>query len=234
MTNELLGTNRSKRLTEITKPKLLLGEGTDEVALFNALLAYLKIDDIQVIDYKGKHNIDVELATVVKLPGFTRLASIGITRDADYFPNMADWLVPENRGIGEAKAAFDSICSALRKTNLELPIPDAPMHKVSAVGKPAVSIFILPDCVQTGMLEDLCLQTLADTPEIKCVDNYFACITQEVQRTHPAYKLAKARIRVWLSIKESPDLSFGAAAAKGFVNFEHAAFDKLKQFLQLL
>jgi len=128
MTNKAPRSNRQNRPTEIIKPKLLLGEGSDEVEFFNALLAHLKIEDVQVIDYLGKHNVFVELATVLKLPGFNQLQSIGITRDADYFDNVADWLVPENRGIGEAKAAFDSICNALRKANPALPLPDAPMH----------------------------------------------------------------------------------------------------------
>ena len=233
MTNKAPRSNRQNRPTEIIKPKLLLGEGSDEVEFFNALLAYLKIEDVQVIDYLGKHSVFVELATVLKLPGFSQLQSIGITRDADYFDNVADWLVPENRGIGEAKAAFDSICNVLKKANPALPLPDAPMHKAQATGMPAVSIFILPDCVQPGMLEDLCLQTLVGSPEISCIDNYFPCITQATQYAHPVYKLSKARIRIWLASKETPDLSLGVAARR-FINFDHPVFDKLKQFLQAL
>ncbi|MFN8494753.1 MAG: DUF3226 domain-containing protein [Caldilineaceae bacterium] len=115
MVNKAPRSNRQNRPTEITKPKLLLGEGNDEVEFFNALLAHLQLEDVQVVDYLGKHNVFVELATVLKLPGFSQLESIGITRDADYFDNVADWLVPENRSVGEATAALyhpgDTICT---------------------------------------------------------------------------------------------------------------------------
>lgn len=39
---------------QISQPKLLVGEGRDEVRFFEALLRYLKISDIQVAEYGGK------------------------------------------------------------------------------------------------------------------------------------------------------------------------------------
>ncbi len=38
----------------ISQPKLLLGEGKDEVLFFSALLKHLQIKDIQVVQYGGK------------------------------------------------------------------------------------------------------------------------------------------------------------------------------------
>jgi len=40
----------------ITKEKLLLGEGIEEVRFFNALLAHLGITNVQVDQYGGKNN----------------------------------------------------------------------------------------------------------------------------------------------------------------------------------
>jgi len=43
--------------TQISKPKLLIGEGLEEVLFFNALLSYLKISDVQVEQYGGKQKL---------------------------------------------------------------------------------------------------------------------------------------------------------------------------------
>jgi hypothetical protein len=222
---------QAQRPQAIIKPKLLLGEGKDEVAFFQALLANLKIESIQVMEYRGKHGILSGLATIVKLPGFHTVQSIGITRDADHFANLANHLIPANHSVGEAQAAFDSVCSALRNADVNLPVPSAPLLKATAADKPAVSVFILPDCLQPGMLEDLCLQSLAGKPDITCIDQYFACITQNLNRTHPTHKSSKAFVRAWLACQEEPDLVLGQAAEKGYWNFEHPAFEKLKQFI---
>lgn len=61
----------------LAKPKLLLGEGKDEVRFFNALLAYLGISDIQVVDYGGKTRLKDYLEALAQTPisGFAGLVS---------------------------------------------------------------------------------------------------------------------------------------------------------------
>jgi hypothetical protein len=38
----------------LSKPKLLIGEGKEEVAFFKAFLSHLNITDVQVEEYGGK------------------------------------------------------------------------------------------------------------------------------------------------------------------------------------
>jgi hypothetical protein len=222
---------RARQHQEITKQKLLLGEGKDEVAFFRAILVHLKLEDVQVMEYQGKHGMLAGITAIVKLPGFNEVESIGITRDADYFDNLAATLIPENRSIGEAQAAFDSVCSTLRNAEVNLPIPHAVIHKTTGEKKPSVCVFILPDCIQPGMLEDLCLQSLTGSFNLQCINEYFNCVAQNVNRIHPIHKKSKAMIRAWLACQEEPDLVLGQAAEKGYWNFENPAFDKLKQFI---
>jgi hypothetical protein len=69
---------------QITKPKLLVGEGVDEVRFFEALLAHLGIRDIQVMEFGGKTRLAGFLRTLVApIPGYDQLISLAITRDAD-------------------------------------------------------------------------------------------------------------------------------------------------------
>ncbi len=218
----------------ITKSKLLLGEGKDEVAFFEGLLKFLGIEDVQVMEYGGKYRIVSGLSAIVKLSGFDSLQALGITRDADYFGNLGDMLVPKDRSIGEAQAAFDSVCSALRVSASHLPLPARLMQKAGAASKPTVSIYVLPDCSQPGMLEDLCLRSVQETPVNQCVDDYFTCVTQKTGHSHPNNKLSKARVRAWLATQIEPDLRLGEAVGRDYWDFTHPTFDSLKQFLQTL
>lgn len=150
--------------TAITKPKLLLGEGTHEVSFFNKLLEHLGINDVQIDEYGGKYRLVPGIAALTKRSGFSDVISLAVTRDADYADDPADDLLASPR-------AFQSVCTALQLANL--PIPNAPMIKAS--GQPEVSVFVLPDNQNTGMLEDICIASMSES-DIECISEYFNCI----------------------------------------------------------
>jgi hypothetical protein len=81
----------------ITKPKLLLVEGKDEVELFSKLIADLDLVDIEVRDVKGKTRFRDRLEVLIEGPGHEIITSVGIIRDADKNP----------------AGAFESVCGAL-------------------------------------------------------------------------------------------------------------------------
>lgn len=70
-----------------------------------------------------------------------------------------------------ARAAFQSICSALKFVGL--PVPPAPM--VSSGSNPSVAAFVLPGEDKPGALEDLCLEAFQGEPVMSCVKEYFGC-----------------------------------------------------------
>ena len=57
---------------EISKPKLLIGEGWEEVYFFSALLNRLGLNDIQVEQYGGKAKLSPYLRNLVKAQASTR------------------------------------------------------------------------------------------------------------------------------------------------------------------
>ena len=61
---------------ELDKPKLLIGEGKDEIQIFTAMLRHLGIDDIKVEDYGGKTKLPDYLDALKLRPG-CRVASVG-------------------------------------------------------------------------------------------------------------------------------------------------------------
>lgn len=141
----------NKEIKLITKPKLLIGEGNDELRFFHSFLKHLNIENIMVESYQGKDNLSTYLKTLKVRPNFSQLISIGITRDTD------DKLIED---------IFKSICSALKKANLS--IPNSSFK--SSENIPKISIYILPDNQNQGMLETLCLESLQNDKSMNCVN----------------------------------------------------------------
>jgi len=203
----------NQEIKVITKPKLLIGEGNDELRFFQSFLKYLNLDDIMVESYQGKDNLPKYLKTLKVRPNFAQLVSIGITRDTD------------DKSI---TSIFESICSALTKANLSIPNS----LSQSSQDIPKISIFILPDNQNSGMLETLCLASLKDDNALNCVNQYFDCISQESQ-IFPK-NIDKAKIHAWLASREIPDKRLAEASEAGYFDFNNSAFEHLKTFILFL
>lgn len=206
----------------ISKRRLLVVEGKDEVHFFDALLAKLEMTDVQVLDTEGKNNFPVEFAALLLSPGFDQLAAYAIVRDAD---------------TGR-EGAFQSIRNILRKHSQ--PHPDQP-NSFSSNEHPRVGIYILPGEADTGMLEDLCLQTVVGHPVTACVDAYMACLEEQLPQMqsgspntegpHFPKNIAKARALAFLAGMHEPVHQVGFAALRGCWDLDHECLNELKRFL---
>jgi hypothetical protein len=231
----------------ITKPKLLLVEGKDEVCFFEAMTSDLGIDDVDIRDVKGKSNFGDRLSVSIKSPGHEILTSVGLVEDADNDP----------------EGAFRSLCGALE--NVGLPIPPAPFQSVTDDSL-RVSVMILPNSDESGMLEDLCLASVADDPAMDCVDDYMSCLEDKLDEEEFPRNPSKARVRVFLASKgwieeglfeciqehirfhppnnpvvestevflasrSKPRLDLGIAAQEGYWPLDHPVFSHVRQFL---
>lgn len=195
----------------LIKAKLLVGEGKEEVYFFEALLRHSNVTDVQLEQCKGKTGLSNYVATLPKRPGFANLIAIAITRDAD----------------NDANAAFQSVCAALGNAQLAAPLASGTF----SAGDPRVGVFILPDCHQNGMLEDLCLASVTADLAMPCVDDFIRCLEHRGRQPN---NLAKARVHAWLASHIVPDKRLGEAAHAGYWDWDSPAFDPLKQFLQQL
>ncbi len=165
---------------QVEKPKLLLVEGRDEEEFFANLLDYLAISDVEVRSIQGKSRLSNRLKVLVKGPRTAPIVSVGIVQDADNDPT----------------AAFHSICSALAAA--DLPVPEAPLQLHGA--NPQIAVMIVPDAVTPGMLEDVCLASVADDPATECVDEFFSCLQERISAM--PQNQAKAHVRAFLSARE--------------------------------
>lgn len=196
----------------IVKPRLLIGEGDEEVFFFGALLDHLNIDDIQVEKIGGKDYLSLYLKELPRRPGFERLVALGVTRDAD----------------DDCANAFAKICGALNANGFGF--PSAPGQVQSGLLR--VGVFVMPDNQRPGMLEDLCLDSFAADLALPCVDEFFRCVDKATGRK--PHILAKARVQTWLASHPDTENRLGLAAYRRYWPWNSAAFQPLIDFLRAL
>lgn len=196
----------------IESAKLLIVEGKDEENFFQALLTHIGILDIQILSVGGKTLLPANLKAVKSTSGFASVTSLGIVRDADQ----------------DAHAALQSVKDALAGAGL--PSPTSLGQPVGS--SPCVTIELLPGGFSSGMLEDLCLQSVASVPLIGCLNQYLAC-AQRVSGT-PPQNIAKAQAYAYLAMQETPGKRIGEAAHSGYWPFTDPAFNGIKAFLRSL
>jgi len=198
--------------TRIVSPHVLLVEGKEEIKFFEALLAHLKIPEIQVLTYQGKPNLPARLRTLQALPGADQIKTLGIERDAD----------------NDAKGAFQSVQGSLKKNGYPCPKKQLQLEG----GSPAVVVMVLPGAGRKGMLEDLCLESVKHDPAISCLNEYFRCL-DETGLKKPN-NISKARVHAFLASREVPEKRLGEAALAKYWPFASEAFLELKKFILMV
>jgi hypothetical protein len=203
---------------------LLVVEGKDEGLFFEAVLReYLHLSDIQVLPIGGKTNLGQNLKALKNDPNFPQVTALAIVRDADYAATGA--------AVTAAVQSFDAIRGALTAPGVLLPCPAA--HGQFAAGPPRVGVFVMPNGLDDGMLETLCLQAVATAAEFHCLEDYFTCLQGHGVVPIPK-NLHKARAHAWLSSRPEPDLRVGEAAQKGHWPWAAPEFTPLWDFLRAM
>ncbi len=218
--------SKPSQLTEITQEKVILVEGEDEVNFFEALLNHLGLANIQIIQVGGKDQFRVEFPTFLTLPNINKVTAYAIIRDAD----TSD------------KATFESIRKLLYEKLQPCPQQQGQFASSASL---KVGVFITPGNAETGMLENLCLQTVVDHPIIPCVESFMNCLKGKIERKKPeelrdegkAYypkNEHKAKVQAFLAGMYETTVSLGLAAKKGYWPFDHMALANLRNFLKKL
>jgi hypothetical protein len=197
---------------EPQKPILLLVEGEDDKAFFEALIEDMALEDVQVEQLNGKDRWRDKVKNIKELEEFGKyVKSLGLVRDADT----------------NAVAAFQSVDDALNFAGLSR--PTKPLDSVGS--DPMVTVLILPDENEEGELEDLCLKSVESNPAMNCVNAYFECLEQTGLVALPS-KLSKPKVQAFLASKGGKVIGIRRASKWGCWKWDNTVFDKVKQFIR--
>ena len=205
---------KQRSQVSITKKKLLLVEGNDEKNFLEELFRQMGQEDIvDIHDVAGKDNFKKNMPTFMKTPGFNDVEAIAIVRDAD----------------DSCRSAFVSVKGILKENSL---LPPGRPGKFSQ-GNPKVGVFIMPDNKNSGMLENLCLETVKDEEGMECVNLFVDCANQLA--SPPKNKdIAKVKVQGFLAIMPEVPNRLGTGAQKRYWDFDSATLEPLKNFLSEL
>ncbi len=205
-----------EKYTKIESDKILIVEGKDEEHFFKAFLKSIKEDHgVQILSVGGKTNISKKYISALKnTPDFSNVRQLGIIRDADE----------------SAQSAFQSIRDILKHNNF--PVPQQPGLPVTSHSL-TVSVFILPDNKNPGMLEDLCREVLRTQDVDVCIRNYLDCM-RKIRSLRTFKNEAKAWIYAYLAVQERERLRLGEFTEAGGIPFEHDKLQGLRNFLTTL
>jgi len=209
---------------QITEEKLLLVEGQDEQNFFGALLRHMKVAHVQITAVGGKNRFADRFPAVLNDPGFGRVRRYAIVRDADR----------------SRASAFRSVANLLRKHGQPCPLRPGSFASGQSI---TVGVYVVPGTSTTGMLEDLCLNTVADHPIMACVDRFVTCLDERSGQADPLHVASdglyrpprnkiKSRARAFLAGMLEDTRSVGVGAQQGCWNLGHAALNDLKAFLE--
>jgi hypothetical protein len=104
-------------------------------------------------------------------------------------------------------------------------------HHLNQIGSSGrrTSAFILPNDVDVGMLETLCLSTVADDATMSCVKSFAACLEKQGIVLNE-----KGLVQAFLSTREKPGLKIGEAYRARFWPLNRAPLNALENFLRSL
>jgi hypothetical protein len=194
----------------LSSPNLLLVEGKDDQAVFAALAKASGIDDLQIVDMRGKDAWRKKIAGLAAAPQFAHVNRIALVRDADLDPN----------------AAFQSAADAL--LNSHLPRPSRPLE-VSDDARRRTSILILPGSGRNGALEDLLNDEISSTVFGPCFDSLVGCLAAE---GFPAPRQpGKARVQAFLGVQEELAQNVTVGVRQRRFDFELPIYDQCRQLL---
>ena len=205
---------------EISKPKVVVVEGKDEVNLFQALLDHLDISDVDLKDL-GRYKLRSNLDALAKTASFRGVQSVGLLFDA------------EGRFDSEGSAIATESMIRTALAHASLPVPSVGSR--SADGPPRVTFMILTPNRERGAVENILVDSVKDTDTFSCVESYLACLKAQGLVYSTVAREAKATVHAFLVTRvKDPDIRVGEAAKAGLWPWNNPAFDELQVFFRRL
>ena len=198
---------------QISSKKILLVEGRDDQAVFNALCEKMGVCGVQVISYGGKSNLRNFVVDLTSLDGFSDVESIGVSTDIDNNPG----------------SARDRVQGALE--NASLPVPDESLTFAEGSDAARVAYLLIPHQSERGELEDVCLNAIEGAASLQCIEGFMDCVELHDESI---VEPSKSRLQAYLSTRPDPDKRIGEAVMAGYLPYDAEAFAPLRTLIKML
>jgi hypothetical protein len=211
-----MAAQQREKKCEIKKPKLLLVEGADAYYFWIWAIEAYRIEDVQVMDFGGISQLHTYLKTVINLPGYEKVTTIVVARDAETKP----------------AAAVSSIKKALKESGLAVPAKPFSFSGDS----PRIAFMLFPgfdgtEKLISGTLEDLCIQILNDNDakRLNCATDYLSCLEQMGKKITWKHK---SFLHAYFAGEDRfVGMKIGEASRAGAWDWEH---ERLKFFKEII
>jgi len=203
---------------QIKQSKLLLAEGADAYFFFIWACEAFDVKDVQVMDFGGITGLTVYLRALSVLPGYEKVTTIVVARDAETDPLSAVNSV--RTSLQQASLAVPGDSFQFAGNSLRVAFMIFPGFETGDNG----SHNLLP-----GTLEDLCWEIVKDNSTFECVDSYIECLQNKGCQIS---KLHKTKLHSYLSGKNDfVGLKIGEASRAGAWDWGH---NRLQRFRDVI
>ncbi|MBC3957669.1 DUF3226 domain-containing protein [Pseudomonas triticifolii] len=176
-------------------PNVLLVEGKNDAHLVFALCEYFKLPDFFGI-YDCESDLKVMQRLNALLAGSEPLHKVGVILDADAPSLSSKW---------------QSVSSLLSNSGYIVPQrPEKNGTILTAVDRPVIGIWLMPDNEIDGMLEDFCMRLAPQSS----IDFAQKCVREAAADGHTSFTsthAAKAAIHTFLAWQDEPGMPLGLA-----------------------
>ncbi|MGX5009838.1 DUF3226 domain-containing protein [Enterobacter asburiae] len=201
-----------------TSPRMLLAEGKNDCHVITALCGKHNLPENFVV-----HDCESDSRALKKLSALISSSEtyeiIGIVIDADN-PNL--------------RSKWDNISTRLQKEGYPVPKQPSPDGTIISVeGKPKIGVWLMPDNLVDGMLENFCAHMIS----AEAVDFARQCVIDAQQNGFATFienHLSKATIHTFLSWQDIPGMPLGQAITANVLNGEHDIALRFVNFLRSL
>ena len=155
---------------------------------------------------------------ITKLPKFDLITAVGFIRDAEQNPATSSYL---------------STCDSIKKYLINFPIPE--IGEVKSENGLSCGIFIMPDNRASGMLENLCLDSVKANPLYEKAEVYVEnAESLLLESDRKKYNKPKAMVQTYLAGQPKIVNTLANAAKKNMWDYSNPVFADIVAFIKKL
>ncbi|CZY47156.1 Uncharacterised protein [Enterobacter hormaechei] len=201
-----------------TAPRMLLAEGKNDCHVITALCGKHNLPENFVV-----HDCESDNRALKKLSALISSSEnfeiIGVVIDADN-PNL--------------RAKWENISARLQKEGYSVPHEPSPNGTIMvADGKPKIGVWLMPDNLVDGMLENFCASMIS----VDAVSFARQCVENAQRNGYSTFidnHFTKATIHTFLSWQNIPGMPLGQAITANVLDGEHEIALRFVNFIRSL